>query len=210
MKTILSLCVSALFLIPAYAGVMIDDFTVYPAGDSALTFTAPNLGKNPTFQRHFGLDPKHVLGGNRSASLNGYSAIAVEMAFIPENNLCRVTFAKLCTGTASLSYKGGEMGEALDLDQNLKEGGAQALYVFFNSAPSVGTLVVTMYSGDKIETLSLPIKAGTPSVFPFANFKQIDFSHIDGLTLEIQIPKEINKKLIYDIAKIEALPLGLK
>jgi len=210
MKVILSFCTAILLSATAQAGVVIDDFTVYPAGDSALTFSAPNLGKNPTFQRHFGLDPKHVLGGTRAASLNGYSAIAVEMAFVHENNFCRITFPKLCTGTASLSYKGGDMGEALDLDKNLKEGGAQGIYVHFDNAPSAGTLAVTAYSGDKIETVNLPIKAGSPSVFPFANFKQIDFAHIDGLTLEIQIPREINKNLVYNITKIETLPLGKK
>lgn len=210
MKVLLSLCATVLLAATARAGVVIDDFSVYPAGDSALTFSAPSLGKNPTFQRHFGLDPAHVLGGTRAASLNGYSAIAVEMAFVHESDLCRITFPKLGTGTASLSYKGGDMGEALDLDKNLKEGGAQGIYVHFATAPSAGTLAVTVYSGDKIETVSLPIKAKSPTVFPFASFKQIDFAHVDGLTLEIQIPREINKNLVYDITKIETLPLGAK
>lgn len=204
-KLALPLILSIISTGASQAGVLIDDFSVYPTSSTESKFSAPNLGKNPTFLRQPGLDPKHVLGGTRSASLNAYSAIPIETTYDSEKKLARITFEKLSTGVASLSYQGGDMGEARDLNANLKAGGANSLAIWFVSAPSAGTAVISLYSGDKFETVSQPIK-GKEIVIPFAAFKEIDFAHIDGLSVEIQIPRQINKKLVYEIGRIETRP----
>jgi hypothetical protein len=210
MKVLLFFCVSVLLLTTGHAGVVIDDFTVHPADSPNASLSAPSLGRNIRFLRQFGLDPKHVLGGTRSLSLNGYSAIAVVADLDSKKQLCRITFDKLCTGFAMLSYQGGDMGEARDLKANLTAGGAKALVIYFVSAPSAGTLVTTVYSGDKFQNFSQPIKAKAPLIIPFAAFKDIDFTHIDGITFEFQIPRQIDKKLVYEISRIEAMPLASK
>ena len=205
MTKFLLIVIGSLSLIaPAPAGVVIDDFSDHPNNTTAV-FSAPNLGRNPTFFRQPGLDPKHVLGGTRSASLLAESNIPLSFSFDSEKKLGVLSLDKLATGRATLSYLGGNLGEARDLDTDLTAGGANAIAVTFANAPSAGTLIFTVYSKAKFQTFALPIKGATPMIFPFTTFKDIDFQHIDGVTVEIQTSKAINKKLSYEISRIESV-----
>lgn len=193
----------------ATAGIIIDDFSAHP-NNTTVTFSAPNLGRNPTFLRQPGLDAKHVLGGNRSASLFAESHIPLTFSFDAEKKLGILTLEKLATGRATLSYLGGNLGEARDLDTDFTADGAGAIVITFASAPTTGTLAVTVYSKAKFQTFALPIKGTSPVVFPFTVFKGIDFQHIDGVTLEVQTAKPINKKLAYEISRIETASMKRK
>jgi len=191
----------------AAAGIIIDDFSAHPDNTTA-TFSAPNLGRNPTFLRQPGLE--HVLGGNRSASLFAESHIPLTFSFDAEKKLGILTLEKLATGRATLSYLGGNLGEARDLDTDFTADGAKAIVITFASAPSTGTLAITVYSKAKFQTFALPIKGASPVIFPFTAFNGIDFQHIDGVTLEVQTAKPINKKLAYEISRIETASPGRK
>jgi len=203
-KPLISFCALLAAVASSLAGVIIDDFSAHPNNTSA-TFSAPNLGRNPVFFRQTGLESGHVLGGARSASVQADSSIPVSFAFDAEKKQGVLTLDKLATGRATLSYFGGSMGEARDLDTDFTKGGANALAITFTKAPANGTLIVTLYSGEKYQAIPLPIKDGAPLIFPFTAFPDIDFRHIDGVTVEIHIPKAVNKKFVYELARIEAI-----
>jgi len=203
-KSLISFCALLAAVVSGFAGVVIDDFSVHPNNASA-TFSAPNLGRNPVFFRQTGLEASHVLGGARSASVQADSSIPVTFTFDAEKKQGVLTLDKLAAGRATLNYFGGSMGEARDLDTDFTKGGANAIAITFTKAPSSGTLLVTLNSGEKYQTIPLPIKDGAPLIFPFTAFPNIDFRHIDGVTVDIQITKAANKKFVYELARIETI-----